>query len=386
VNFHSKLIAGFSVIFLVAGVGINSQSAMASSCQTVSGPRCSVDLNTGITMKYVEVGPADGEVVILLHGLTDSVRSWSLAAADLHEIRPDLRIISLDQRGHGQSSLPTGPTCISQPSTCYLPKQMAADVVAFMDAERIEKATIAGHSMGSVIAQEIGLSYPSRVNDLILVATTPNMKGNAVAEDWLLDSVINEQWGSGIKKMGLNWPSARALAKSPLDVDKKAVAWMKQNWDIDPVAPKTLTDKIAWETARVKLQTWLGATAALLTVNNTKRLEQLGVPTLVLWGGQDSFFYEGEQKTLISALRKASNNGGSFCWKQYGEKPLDASGYQIDDLGHNLQWEAPLAVARDISSFLETSKPTNDLTRSKNAKAVSTLVTEQGKAKVICSS
>ena len=48
---------------------------------------------------------------------------------------------------------------------------------------------------------------------------------------------------------------------------------------------------------------------------------------------------------------------------QYGVVPLPASGAQENDIGHNLQWEAPKAVAADILSFVKTGMPTSNAYR-----------------------
>ena len=88
---------------LCAGANAWAESA---ACTSVDTPRCVEKLPTGIDMAYIEVGPADGKPVLLIHGLTDSVRSWSLSMDDLHKIDPSLHIIAVDLRGHGQSSMP----------------------------------------------------------------------------------------------------------------------------------------------------------------------------------------------------------------------------------------------------------------------------------------
>ena len=66
--------------------------------------KSTVELETGIRMAYLEAGPPKGEAVIVLHGITDSSRTWSRSMAAMHARRPDLRLFALDQRGHGSSS------------------------------------------------------------------------------------------------------------------------------------------------------------------------------------------------------------------------------------------------------------------------------------------
>jgi len=57
---------------------------------------------------------------------------------------------------------------------------------------------------------------------------------------------------------------------------------------------------------------------------------------------------------------------------------------QTDDLGHNLQWDAPRQVAQDIVSFIRTGKPTKDLYRTDAPDDITAIVTEKGAAKTIC--
>lgn len=65
--------------------------------------KLSISLKTGIEMKFVAAGPQDAPVLILLHGLTDSRRSWSLS---LPELSREYRVYAPDFRGHGDSDAP----------------------------------------------------------------------------------------------------------------------------------------------------------------------------------------------------------------------------------------------------------------------------------------
>jgi hypothetical protein len=70
-------------------------------------------------------------------------------------------------------------------------------------------------------------------------------------------------------------------------------------------------------------------------------------------------------------------------WKQYGVLPLPQSGAQETDIGHNVQWGAPDAVAADIAAFAKTGAPTADQAHSDKAPNVSHILTEVGKATVM---
>ena len=69
------------------------------------------------------------------------------------------RVFALDQRGHGDSD---------RPATGYAMHDLAADVVAFMDAQGIRRAAVVGHSMGSIVAREVARLAPARLSHLVL--------------------------------------------------------------------------------------------------------------------------------------------------------------------------------------------------------------------------
>jgi pimeloyl-ACP methyl ester carboxylesterase len=85
----------------------------------------------------------------------------------LKELSSNRSVIIFDNRGVGQSTIGTKEFSISQ---------FANDTVGLLDALKIGRADILGFSMGSFIAQEIALKNPSRVNNLILYASSCGSK------------------------------------------------------------------------------------------------------------------------------------------------------------------------------------------------------------------
>src|SRR5215212_7125868 len=121
-------------------------------------------LRTGPQVHYAEQGDPDGEPLVFVHGYPDSWYSFSrllplLAPARWHAY-------AFDQRGFGDSQRPAGG---------YTPDDFAADVVAFLDAVGVARATLVGHSMGSFIARRVAETHPERVARLVLIgsAVTP---------------------------------------------------------------------------------------------------------------------------------------------------------------------------------------------------------------------
>jgi pimeloyl-ACP methyl ester carboxylesterase len=346
--------------------------------------KCTIELETGIRMAYLEAGPPAGDAVVMLHGITDSSRAWSRSMARMHERRADLRLFALDQRGHGASSMPDPDRFREHPERGFGVGDFTADLFAFMDAKKLDRAVIVGHSMGSFIAQQAALTHPERVTKLVLVGSSDKCAGNPVARDYLLAETINGKWRSALESKGVKFPGG-AYELSPRAADPDIDDWLARFWGFHPVADPAFVAAILAETAEVKIGTWLGATLGLLEVDNSERLRSLTVPTLAIWGTQDAIFAaEPDQSGLVAALAAAAKATGTpYHWKQYGAIPLPASGAPEDDIGHDTQWDAPDGVATDILSFIEAGAPTRDLYRSGGPTDPRRIVTEPGKARII---
>ena len=343
-----------------------------------------IALPTGITLAYLELGAPSGETVVFLHGITDTSRSFYDTALELAALRPELRLLVLDQRGHGDSSMPDPRRCRSTPESCFRPRDLAADVISFLDALALDRVHVVGHSLGSLVAQELALGYPERLRRIVLVDTAPSLVGNPVLGSFLLGGLAEGSWKQALEAKGHRFPED-VYELTPLDADPEVESWMLANWVFEPTADPRLLREIAPETARVRIGTWIGAARALLDFDNRERLRGLTVPTLALWATQDPMFYElPQQRDLIASFESASRDCGlRFFWKQYGRSPLPASGATESDFGHNLHWGPAAQVAQDLASFLrEDGEPTRDFWYADPAD-VRRVVTEAGAAKIV---
>lgn len=321
-----------------------------------------VALPTGVTLAYVELGSTGGEPVVLLHGITDTSTSFLDTARHLAELRPDLRLLAVDLRGHGDSSMPDPALCRSAPQECFRVADFAADTIAFLDRLGVARAYLVGHSLGTLIAQELALEHPERVRRIALIATTASVVGNPAIQDFLVTSLVEGTWRPALEAKGVRWPEA-AYELRPVDADPEVADWLLANWVTEPTADPRLLRRIAPETAQVAIGTWLGAGRAVLEFDTRQRLRGLTVPALVLWPVQDPMFLEQpHQRELLDALHAATRDCGlHFTWKQYGRAPLPASGVPDGDISHNLHWGPAREVARDLATFLrEGGEPTRD--------------------------
>ena len=267
-----------------------------------AGAKRRVDLKSGITMSYLAAGPVGGPPLILLHGLGDTSRSWTLM---LPELAKNNRVYILDQRGHGETE---APAC------CYALPDLAYDVVTFMDTMKIERAAVAGHSMGSFISQYLAAAHPSRVSRLVLLGSADTAVGSEFV-DWL-------------------WGQTRTF-------DAGVGAAFVDEWQSNPTPVNAdFLAKVKSETAAVPVHVWRGVARTLLTEDHRRFLGEVKAPTLILWGEKDGAFQRDAQERLQKALPQAT-------FKAYPA------------VGHNLHWEIPKQVAEDVEAFLHpvSSRP-----------------------------
>jgi pimeloyl-ACP methyl ester carboxylesterase len=124
----------------------------------------SVMLPHGITLPYVEQGDPAGVPVLLLHGITDSWRSFERVLPPLPN---SIRAIAVSQRGHGDAD---------RPVSGYRPQDFASDLAGLAESLDLGPAVVVGHSMGASIAQRFAIDHPGRTRGLALVGSLPTWK------------------------------------------------------------------------------------------------------------------------------------------------------------------------------------------------------------------
>ncbi len=121
-------------------------------------------------LAYLEYG--QGPPVILLHGLLGSKANMAGIARVLAE---RYHTYTVDLRNHGDS--------FHHGSMTY--RTMAADLGGFMDDHEIDRAVIIGHSMGGKSAMQFALSFPERVEKLVVVDIAPKRYENPEWEGYI---------------------------------------------------------------------------------------------------------------------------------------------------------------------------------------------------------
>jgi pimeloyl-ACP methyl ester carboxylesterase len=259
-------------------------------------------------LSTIDVG--DGPALLFLHGWQMSGRAWThqLEFADTN------RVIVPDLPGFGRSH------------TFPLPRTIAgyADVIAdLLDALEAPTVTVVGNSMGGMVATELALRSPDRVERLVLVAAA------GVATRY---SVLSKAFGRtplgllGARTLFGNARIHRSLlqAAGPL-VLKASVAHPER-------LPQLLRRQIVADLGCVGAY---AAAVACLRRDHRAELADIDCPSLVIWGRRDG---------LVS-LRDA------FI---YAERIRGARLHVYPDAGHCPQLENPGLFNRDLAEFLGT--------------------------------
>ena len=102
-----------------------------------------------------------GAPLLLIHGLGYARWGWEPVVEPLAR---SFDVILFDNRGVGESDAPPGP---------YTAAELADDAVQVLDEAGVERAHVVGTSLGGMVAQELALGHPERVERLVLACTTP---------------------------------------------------------------------------------------------------------------------------------------------------------------------------------------------------------------------
>jgi pimeloyl-ACP methyl ester carboxylesterase len=271
----------------------------------------------GVRLHAVEAGPADGRLVILLHGFPEVWHGWHrqiepLAAAGY-------RVLVPDQRGYNLSDKPRG-------IDPYRVDRLAGDVVGLIDAAGRERACVVGHDWGGAVAWWVGVTFPQRVERLALL----NIPHPYVMRRHLLHNRAQRRKSWYIFFFQLPWlpelylrrrdwaAGVRALTATsrPGTFTESDLAFYRQAWS----QPGAVTTMIHWYRA------------ALRRPPPRPASPRVKVPALLIWGTGDRFLGQEMARPSIE-----------LC---------DDGRLELLDASHWVQHEEPATVNRLLLEFL----------------------------------
>ena len=252
-----------------------------------------------------------GIPLVLLHGFPLDRSVWD---EQLIGLRASARIIRIDLRGCGESETSDGPA---------LMEALAGDVAGVLDALQVERAAMAGHSIGGYVALAFFRMYAERVAGLALVAShVSGDAGNAPGAD----------------------PAQRALAASRDALAdrlerEKSMTPAVESYLPRYLAPQTYRDRPDLvERLRATMERQDPRGCAHLVRGMKERLDShdllgdIDVPALILAGNQDAYLKPDTLRATASAIR-------------------DAAFVALDDVGHAPMLEAPHATTEALGDF-----------------------------------
>ncbi len=236
----------------------------------------------------------EGKPLVLLHGLGSAGSDWFPVTPGL---APFYRLILIDLRGHGQSSLA---------STGYRIEAMAQDVMAVLEAEGIARVHVLGLSLGGCVSLQLALAAPERVERLVLVNTFARLRHQGM-------------WRRRLARLrratlGTMDDLARLVAQSLFD---------------DPVAQMQAWDRLR----RNDLGVIRRCMMAVARFDVREQLPRLTAPTLVLIGDRDRTVPRLCADELVAGLPCARLQ-------------------VIPGAGHALPYEQPQAFTAAVRAFL----------------------------------
>jgi len=271
------------------------------------GLKKTVALPNGVTLAYVELGNPAGRPVVLIHGFTDNARDWVPLIPFLAK---NERLVVVDIRGHGRSS---------KPECCYSRVDFAYDIKLLLDALKIERADIVGHSLGSIITQTFAEYWPERTRKVVLISSTggPARCPAPAAQP--------------AKPPGLDFRTEIAKLHDPIDPDS---TFMVDWWSSPTPVDEGFLKRQRRDAAAIPVKIWLAVLSqGLATTELASTLPRLKAPALLIWGAKDPIFGPEDRRTLMEGLPAARV-------------------VLYPDYGHNPFWEDPERVARDLDAFL----------------------------------
>ena len=268
---------------------------------------------SGLALYAYGAGAGDAPPTILVHGLGDEADTWrhlfpALSAAS--------RVIAPDLPGFGRSDKPAGRYTIPFFQNVLL---------ELLDVLGLERVTLAGHSLGAVIAHSLALRSPERVEQLVLIG------GSLVTRTQKLDLVTMLFLVPGLGEWLYNRlrrdPQAAYRSLEPYYSDLDRLPQEDRDFLFQRVNERVWSDgqRRAFLSAFRQAARWLPGQQKGLP----SRLAELNVPTLVLWGEADRI--------------NAVDNGRALA-----EIQPTARLVVVPAAGHNVHQEDPEAVLRAI--------------------------------------
>ncbi|HEV2673464.1 MAG TPA: 3-oxoadipate enol-lactonase [Aliidongia sp.] len=223
----------------------------------------------GLSVHYRIDGPADAPPLLLIHSLGTALEMWAPQAEALADA---FRVISYDLRGHGLSEGTAGD---------YSLALLARYAVGLLDALGVERAHVAGVSLGGMIAQTLGIVHGRRVRSLVL-GDTASLIGPKSNWDNRAATIRADGMASVVDMILGRWFTPDLIARSP-----------------------AIARGFGAMLLRMPAEAYISASFAVRDGDTASGLAAIACPTLVLVGDQDVSTPPAAAEALVAAIAGA---------------------------------------------------------------------------------
>jgi pimeloyl-ACP methyl ester carboxylesterase len=290
-----------------------------------------------IPLKKVRVGDIDvaykmfgqGDPIILFNGASYNINAWDPSL--LTGLSSNHTVIVFDQRGIANTTIGSKP---------YTYQQIADDAAGLLDALKIPKADVMGYSLGSYLAQQLTVSYPDKVNRLILVASSCGGKDHTPKPPEFIKlhaEIVNKS----LNNVPLSQEDTKSLVSASLGsgwvrLHPESVNAAENITSLQEMKPG-LPPEVAnnqnnigkhWEDN----PSWSGTCV---------ELAKLAKPTLVITGTDDNMY-----QPHVNSLKIVERIPGAWL-------------VQIKDAGHAVPDQYPEETSKIVNTFLSTTNLPN---------------------------
>jgi pimeloyl-ACP methyl ester carboxylesterase len=267
--------------------------------------------NSGLSIRYAELGNPANPPILLLHGVPENLQAWYAVAPLLAE---NYHVLAIDWPGFG------GSDPLASPAD-YTSRRFAEVVVEFMDSLDIHQANLVATDIALLPALLVGLEYPSRVSRLAVMDGIPFPRPQY--SSWELKSFAKQ--GSILGKALVNWfPSISAR-----------IARLKGFYWGHSIPNEVQKEFLADGTSKSNQKAFLSYFQNFRSEQEyfEPRAHELQIPVQVIWGKYDRFI----------SVKLAY---------EIAEKLPNASLEVIDKSGHYVHMDKPQELVRVITRFL----------------------------------
>jgi pimeloyl-ACP methyl ester carboxylesterase len=282
----------------------------------------------GTRLFYREEGPLDGPPLLFCYGLVCSKLQWKY---QMEHFSHQYRVIYMDYRGHGQSSVPDDPKSVTI-------EGCARDIIDLLDELKIPKAIVLGHSLGVNIILEVYRMAPQRVKALVLANGTAKDPFETMFHHNFLQvafPLVHLAHGLAPDILKKFWSSQ---GTNPINQEFVARVGFNPKY-----ANRSDIDEYLRLTSTVDLPIFLNLLEDFMRYDATHWLHQVKAPTLVLSGEKDLITPAKNQKIFARLIPHSSLyevSEGSHCPQM--EKPKEVNKVLADFFKKALTNKAPL--------------------------------------------